>query len=552
MTTRYFNQPNMSHMQPWGPEVASSAQANLWQWQMGESARHYNERVDSQMTLDASVLVQASPEDMYPASHYSGQYKRADPPPLAEERPCKKPNTMQETIKRVEDLRNTYMQGISNAREILSEMHAHAAAYPMVGIISLRLDEIAVWTRDLAASFDNEAEPSPPETHTLIEGANPTSLTSLQPGPFCLAAPTASIAVWPPNLSEEEEMVAGIIEEITNQGSPHLVYAKKDPHIKDQILPFDKVAKNLLQRFESDTAIKDSFAQKDKVLLSRIFLVDLFGIPGINNARDFILALQTQDTPTFQAYYAPCHKSQLVCEKLKAAGLDDLAEFVSNWAFVTQYDQYGVKIKSPTDRFSLMFKRYKSVQYWESIDHLDHPQKWKLGEFLCREVNTLQQEKAHRDPKYNPQVSKASQISALVCTYLCSVLDLPYATTPLYSRLYRLKPISVLVKTFGHGIIPHIPVTILGKYWGLFEGQHKKKRTTPKGGYDDRMTRIDKFTLAVKVLWEENRGFGQYCQRWEEEFVNPYVKGEYVSREAISEALLDIERARDKPSVRWG
>lgn len=264
-----------------------------------------------------------------------------------------------------------------------------------------------------------------------------------------------------------------------------------------------------------------------------MLLMELLGKRGIKNAHGTVLALSKSHHQSHRPYHAvSCQRSTAVSESLRAAGQDDLAGAISNWSFIDEHKE----TKSIPHRFSSTLKKYQLVEFWESIDTNNPPttpsQTSNVREFLCQELNRLRSEAAslqapesptptlHHE-EYNPEDTN-HKTSALLSIYICQSLNLPFLPRHVTTRIYGWKPIYLLVKILGIGILPFIGQGVLAKFKRLSLGKPEDY------GVKHGVSKLAKLTYAVQGLEEEYGGLRGYIGDYEREVVQPFLEGRGV------------------------
>jgi hypothetical protein len=320
-------------------------------------------------------------------------------------------------------------------------------------------------------------------------------------------------------LSEEEEEEEEQEEETRPLKQRRVAYTLEETYrlVEDQQLLVERYRNGsplsmtvLADRLVSGLRTKSSqpgtdFPDADLAILGSAFFVDVFGDSGQKN---FFRCVKDSGRPARQAVRAAWVTAR-ARQELEALGQPALATLAHSWSLVVSSDESR---RSALGRMFLARQKVGLVQQWLRFDKLPAGERDELSAFLTS--------------RGHPPGRRRSLDSRLGA-YMAELLQLP-TTRNFSDRIYRWKPLAILVDTFGLGILPFIPSTFEAKY----------RKLTSKGP----MSKEEKLATAAGLLLKVFPELKKVCVLAEERFVGPVLRGDVPTVSWDARASLDKEQ----------
>jgi len=238
------------------------------------------------------------------------------------------------------------------------------------------------------------------------------------------------------------------------------------------------VARQLTAKIRDTSNDPDNdFPERDLSILLSIMLVDTFGETGLKN-----LGCLLQDHVQDRSH----NVRAVACELAASQGPmvnTELASLYRDWALIVGIEDIN---RSRVGQLLLMKVKLNVVRRWDRFKSLSPQERECLSRFLDEEGF----------PKPDDPKAKCSLMSRLGA-YMRQMLKLRDARS-FTDRIYRWKPLAILVDTFGEGILPLITPKL----------EEKIRRLKSAG----QMSKSVKFTAFIRQVSITLPGLTEACQ----------------------------------------
>lgn len=274
-------------------------------------------------------------------------------------------------------------------------------------------------------------------------------------------------------------------DEITSQleSKPQLpLITRQDENIKVVYSLFETELKDKLVANSTDKCAWPLLAQ-DINILGEILFIDI--LVGAQDRVVTAIKEQLQKDHLMPVIRSASIVSQQV-DKLEKSGQNDIAKFMTHWAMAIESDRRSQRTVAFTVRATR--ERYNLVKQWISMVELTVEQRSAMSAlFEAQHINT--------DKEWTTQLVQFFQ----------KLLQLP-SKRALTDRVYRHKPLKILVDVFGEGILLLIPSSF----------EKKVQRLSKQG-----MAKEEKLSAAARAMAHIFPDIKHMCEKALESIVDP-------------------------------
>lgn len=256
------------------------------------------------------------------------------------------------------------------------------------------------------------------------------------------------------------------------------------------------------------------FPERDLSILLSVMLVDIFGKSGLTNL-DRLLHDHGKDH-SHNVWAVTCQGA--AGQGLPMIDKPELASLYKDWAYIVGVEDAS---RSCVGRLLLMKYKLNVVRRWDEFKKLSLREQESLSKFLDKEGF----------PKPDDPKAKCSLITRLG-NYMAKLLRL-HGARCFSDRIYRWKPLAILVETFGEGILPLVTPKLEVSIRGLRS--------------DGEMLKIRKFAAFVKQLSKKLPRLSEACLWLDVNVTQPILTGKpfQFDTKAIRVVLTRAEVVQD-------
>ena len=257
--------------------------------------------------------------------------------------------------------------------------------------------------------------------------------------------------------------------------------------------------------------------------LGECLLWQTFGTSGVENVTQLIQAYNSpyaQDRLRSTSHRQP---DPLVNNLQGKLGREMVATLFSTWRETA--DRQEESQRSPVGYLFSQDNKVKIMEQWEKLNQLPDEQKEELLNSLTEEMGKTR--------------APGAPFASILAYYLATKLGLgPSAVVSFFIRHW--KPLAVLVRVFGSGILPFVDRIMVS---GYLKGLSSPKIAGSGSGSEE-----DEMEIAARVLLREKPDLGKVFDSCRENIVEPVLQGrEMAATPAVQ--LLRAGKSLDMGSV---
>jgi len=259
-------------------------------------------------------------------------------------------------------------------------------------------------------------------------------------------------------------------------------------------LKFGDIQARFRETLQDSTGETDALTDDDVTTLSTMLLVDIFGKAGWANSQKFIKCVNNKAKSMKGGILHAMVEVEKLSTKYKEAGEDDIANLVTNWVHVANFEDHN-KLNSHTLRIDFMLRRIAILETWDKLQ--SEEEQIRIAKYFDIPMGKSWKRKA----------------KTAITDHLAKELGLK-DKKQIAKRMYRWRPLALLVKAFGDGILPFLPRSIFARFIKLKASE-------------DGPSKEDKLKIAIAAL-QQFPVFQHLCDYSLEKLLVPYQSNQPI------------------------